>query len=93
MHEVYAVGRARGVRLADDTVERLRSTLSTMYKTNPSMRSSMYFDVMAGRRLEIDAASGAVVRLGREVGVPTPLNFAIYAALKPFAEGAPTPAA
>ena len=93
MREVDAVGRARGVRLAEGTVERLWGTLSTLFRTNPTIRSSMYFDVMAGRRLEIDAASGAVVRLGREVGVPTPLNFAIYAALKPFAEGAPTPAA
>ena len=89
MREVYTVGRARGVRIPDGTVERLWDTLSTMYATNPAMHSSMYFDVMAGRRLEIDAASGAVVRLGREVGVPTPLNFAIYAALKPFADGRP----
>lgn len=93
MREVHAVGRARGVRLADDTVERLWDALSTMYAKNPTMHSSMYFDVLAGRRLEIDAACGTVVRLGREVGVPTPLNFAIFAALEPFAAGAPTPAA
>ena len=47
----------------------------------------MYYDILAGRRLEIEAASGAVVRLGRASGVPTPLNFAIYAALQPFAGG------
>ncbi len=93
MREVYAVGRARGVRLAEGTVERLWSSLSALYASTPGMRSSMYFDVVAGRRLEIEAASGAVVRLGREAGVPTPLNFAIFAALKPFADGAPTPAA
>jgi 2-dehydropantoate 2-reductase len=51
------------------------------------MHGSMYFDILAGRRLEIEAASGAVVRLGRQYGVPTPYNFAIYAALKPFAAG------
>ena len=89
MREVYAVGRARGVRLAEGTVERIWDTLSKTYATNPTMHSSMYFDVCAGRRLEIDAACGAIVRLGREVGVPTPLNFAVYAALEPFADGAP----
>jgi 2-dehydropantoate 2-reductase len=89
MREVYTVGRARGIRLPENTVERLWDTLSKMYAANPNMHSSMYFDILAGRRLEIDAASGTVVRLGRETGVPTPLNFAIYAALKPFAQGRP----
>ena len=89
MREVYTVGRARGVRIPDGTVERLWETLSPLFAANPGLHSSMYFDVVAGRRLEIEAASGAVVRLGRECGVPTPLNFAIYAALKPFADGTP----
>jgi 2-dehydropantoate 2-reductase len=89
MQETYAVGRARGIRLPENTVERLWGTLSKMYAANPNMHSSMYFDILAGRRLEIDAANGTVVRLGRESGVPTPLNFAVYAALKPFAQGRP----
>jgi 2-dehydropantoate 2-reductase len=91
MREVYTVGRARGIRLPENTVERLWDTLSKMYAANPNMHSSMYFDILAGRRLEIDAANGTVVRLGRETGVPTPLNFAMYAALKPFAQGRPAP--
>ncbi len=90
MYEVYAVGRARGVNIPEGTVERLWDTLSKLFAANPGVRSSMYFDVVAGHRLEIEAASGAVVRLGREVGVPTPLNFAICAALEPFAAGRPT---
>ncbi|MFN8521802.1 MAG: 2-dehydropantoate 2-reductase [Chloroflexota bacterium] len=87
MGEVYAVGRARGVDLPPDTPERLWTTIQQMYAANPGMHSSMYYDILAGRRLEIDAACGTVARLGRELGVPTPLNFAVYAALKPFAEG------
>ncbi len=89
MQEVYTVGRARGVRLPADTVERLWATLSKTFATNPHFHSSMYYDILAGRPLEIEAASGAVVRFGRECGIPTPLNFAIYAALKPFAQGQP----
>lgn len=89
MQEAYDVGRARGVALAPDTVERLWATLSAMYAANPGLHSSMYYDILAGRRLEIDAANGAAVRLGDVAGVPTPLNFAIYAALKPFAAGRP----
>ena len=46
-------------------------------------------DLNAGRRLELESLNGTVVRLGCEHGVPTPCNFAIYAALKPYANGAP----
>ena len=50
----------------------------------------MSHDLLAGRRLELDALNGTVVRLGRQAGVPTPLNFAVYAALKPYIDGALT---
>jgi 2-dehydropantoate 2-reductase len=96
MQEAYAVGRARGIDLPEGTVDRLFERIRSGFESNPGMHSSMYYDILAGRRLEIDAANGAVVRLGREVGVATPLNFAIYAALKPFGAGrgltTPTPA-
>jgi 2-dehydropantoate 2-reductase len=49
----------------------------------------MAYDLAAGRRLELETLNGTVVRLGREQGIPTPCNFAIYAALKPYADGAP----
>ena len=55
----------------------------------PWYRSSMLSDVLAGRRLELEWLNGVVVRLGLEHGVPTPANAAIYAALKPYADGAP----
>ena len=40
-------------------------------------------DLAAGRRMELDALCGAVVRMGREHGVPTPLNLAVVAVLRP----------
>jgi len=49
----------------------------------------MYYDLNDGRRLELEALNGTVVRLGREYGVATPINFAIYAALKPYMNGTP----
>jgi 2-dehydropantoate 2-reductase len=54
------------------------------------IRGSLYYDLAAGRRLEIETLNGTVVRLGREHRVPTPANFAVYAALKPYAGGPPT---
>src|SRR5262245_12534866 len=55
----------------------------------PAIQGSMAHDLAGGRRLESETLKGTVIRLGRERGVPTPLNFAIYAALRPFAGGAP----
>jgi 2-dehydropantoate 2-reductase len=57
--------------------------------SSPAIRGSLYYDLAAGRRLEIETLNGTVVRLGRAHGVPTPANFAVYATLKPYADGAP----
>jgi 2-dehydropantoate 2-reductase len=87
MAEVTSVARAQGVDLpesaADDALVAMQSMLAT------AERGSMAYDLMAGRRIEIETLNGTVVRLGRESGVATPYNFAIYASLKPFANGAP----
>jgi 2-dehydropantoate 2-reductase len=43
--------------------------------------SSMYYDVMHGKRLEVEALNGAAVRFGNECGIPVPVNKRIYRAL------------
>jgi 2-dehydropantoate 2-reductase len=86
MVEVEAVGRAEGVRLPDDAVAQAYAMTE---KLEPWSRGSLYHDLAAGRRLELETLQGAVVRLGREHDVPTPVNFAVYAALKPYVDGAP----
>lgn len=79
MREVQAVARARRIPLASDIVER---TLVMAERFEKGMRSSMQRDLERGRRLEIDALNGAVVRFGDEHGVDTPVNDVIYACLK-----------
>ncbi len=86
MEEVAAIARASGIDLPDAVAER---TFSVMSGYPPTMRSSLANDLEAGRRLELEALNGTVVRLGREHGVPTPWNAAIYAALAPWAQGWP----
>jgi ketopantoate reductase len=39
--------------------------------------------------MELEGLNGTVVRLGEARGIPTPLNFAVYAALRPYADGRP----
>ena len=85
MEEVAAVGRARGVPLLADTVDRAMAFARTL---QPGMRSSLAYDLSQGNRLEVETLSGSVVRSGRELGVPTPYNCAIYACLKPHHEKA-----
>jgi 2-dehydropantoate 2-reductase len=87
--ETEAVGRARGIDLPSDVVERALNFLRTAAAGNPDVRGSMYFDLLAGKRLELEAINGAVVRMGRQHGVPTPLNEVVYAGLKPYIDGPP----
>jgi 2-dehydropantoate 2-reductase len=80
MAEVHAVGRARGVELADELVDR---TMAIVDRLAADEIPSMQRDVVSGRPSELDAQVGAVVRLGAEAGVPTPVNRFLYAALLP----------
>jgi 2-dehydropantoate 2-reductase len=79
MQEIYAVGRAHAVPMDDDIAERHYQFCLAM---KPGLKSSMHVDLERGRRLEIDALSGAVVRLGAAKNVPTPVHQTIYVALK-----------
>ncbi len=89
MGEVAQIARVSGVDLPEGIVERLYDFLRE--KMGPSAKSSQLQDLEAGRRLELEFLNGTAVRLGRELGVATPLNFAIYAALKPYADGSTGP--
>ena len=44
-----------------------------MLTIDPSARTSMAYDLMAGRPTEIDSLQGEIIRLGAQVGVPTPI--------------------
>jgi 2-dehydropantoate 2-reductase len=85
LEEVTAVGRAAGVALPADTVERVRTLAG---RIPPGNRASLAQDLRAGRPLELEALHGYAVRLGERLGVPTPMLFAVYAGLKPHAAGA-----
>jgi 2-dehydropantoate 2-reductase len=50
----------------------------------PSATTSLQRDISAGKPSELEAWNGAVVRLGREANVPTPLHDFIYHSLLPL---------
>lgn len=79
MREAVAVGRARGVALPTDYADdRLKFADGLPY----DMTSSMHHDFERGNRLEVGWLSGTVARFGRALGMPVPVNQAVYAILK-----------
>ena len=85
MKEAVAVAEASGVALPSDIIER---SLGIIDAFQPDMYASAYFDLEAGKRMEIGSFSGLIARLGDEHGVPTPHHRTVYACLKPYENGA-----
>ena len=84
--EVFDVGRAKGVALPADAVEKI---LDFVGHAPPTMKASMALDLERGNRLELPWLGGKVVVLGRQLGVPTPTHSMMYAMLKPYIMGTP----
>ena len=84
MREIEAVGRARGVNLDADVIAQTRQYVEAAVR---DITASLHIDLEGGRRLELETFTGAVVRLGAEAGVPTPINRLLYLVLKPHIGG------
>ena len=78
--EVVAIGQAMGVALDNAVVD---ETLAFLDSLNHESTPSLLRDIAAGKPSELEAWTGAVVRLGRKAGVPTPVNDVLYAVLLP----------
>ena len=80
MEEIYAVALAKGLRLGEDAVTR---TMTFVDGLPESSVPSMQRDILNGKPSELEYQNGAVVRMGQESGVPTPVNAFIYSSLLP----------
>jgi 2-dehydropantoate 2-reductase len=80
MREILAVARARRISLEDPVIGK---TLAFVDSLAPDGTTSLQRDIMAGKPSELEAWNGAVVRFGRQAGVPTPLHEFIYDSLLP----------
>jgi 2-dehydropantoate 2-reductase len=79
LREAIAVGQASGVDLVPEDAER---TLSALLTYSPELGTSMYFDRLANRPLEIEAITGAIVDLGVQHGIQTPINTTLLVLLR-----------
>jgi 2-dehydropantoate 2-reductase len=81
--EVERVARAEGVEVAADLIDRISAYVVDL---PASMRSSLLIDLLQGKRIELEALQGAVVRRAARAGVPVPIIATLYAVLKPWAD-------
>jgi 2-dehydropantoate 2-reductase len=79
LEEAKAVAEADGARLRPDEPAQI---IATMMTYPPDAGTSMYFDRLAGRPVEIEAINGAIVAAGEKYKIPTPLNRALLTLLR-----------
>jgi 2-dehydropantoate 2-reductase len=74
--ECIAVTKAMGITLdhPEDPIQPLLVTLQKFHDSGTKPRCSMLQDLERGRKTEIDAINGSIVREGKRFGVPTPVN-------------------
>ena len=84
--EIVTIGRAAGAPVDESLLEQGMKFLDGVA---PNAYSSLHHDLTQGKRLELDALHGHAVRLAERHGVPAPTVFAVYAALRPYRDGAP----
>ncbi len=85
MAEAWAVGRARGIGLAEDLVAQQMQLADGL---PAEMKSSMLNDLVAGNRLEAPWLSGAVARMAKEAVQAAPVSATLFATVKPYCDGA-----
>lgn len=75
MREVAAIAQKKGIDIGEKEMEKQEATLRVLPAKN---KPSTLQDLEAGKRTETDMFAGTVVRLGKEYGVPTPVNEIFY---------------
>jgi 2-dehydropantoate 2-reductase len=88
LEEMAALAAAARAGLDDGIVDRCMALLDAL---GANAYTSLHHDLTHGKRLELEALHGHAVRLGERHGIPTPMLFAVYAALSPHRDGAPSP--
>jgi len=76
--EGLAVAKALGIELHNDPKQMVKKAANAPGKH----KASMLQDVLAKRQTEVDFMNGAIVQWGEKLGVPTPLNRAVWALVK-----------
>lgn len=79
MKEVLQITQKNGVKLTPADLDKWDAVLMGM---PPESRPSMLNDLESGRQTEVEMLAGTVCRLGKELGVSTPVNQVLYQAIR-----------
>lgn len=83
MREVAAIAQKKGVDIGEKEIAEQDITVLTIPKPN---KPSTLQDLEAGKRTEIEMFAGQVLRMGKELGVPTPINEMYYHCIRVLEE-------
>ncbi|MDO9137392.1 MAG: 2-dehydropantoate 2-reductase, partial [Lutibacter sp.] len=84
--EIVAVAKAKGIYLSDALVDKQFQVIESQpYNTT----SSLQRDMMEGKPSELESQNGSIVKMGLELGIPTPVNAFIYHCLLPQEKKSP----
>lgn len=84
LDEAVAVARADGAELAADEPEQ---TIARLMTFSGELGTSMYFDRLAGRQIEVEALTGAIVAAAERHGIAVPINRALLVLLRAINDG------
>ncbi|ARS90888.1 2-dehydropantoate 2-reductase [Natrarchaeobaculum aegyptiacum] len=83
MEEVRSVATAKGVDLPESVVDEWLEFAETF---DPEMYSSLHYDLTHGKRMELEALHGSVIRHAAAADVDVPTTEAVYGVLRPWAD-------
>ncbi|WP_299214601.1 2-dehydropantoate 2-reductase [uncultured Dokdonia sp.] len=86
--EVAAIAKAKKIPLPDDTIDKAFAAIA---RQAPDTTASTQRDLMEGKPSELENFNGYIVKEGKKLGVPTPVNKLIYELLLPQENMAKTP--
>ena len=84
LQEIAAVARAKNVAINPNLVQ---AKLDIAANYPPNLYASMYHDLAAGKKIEVEGIFGYVAKTGQSLGIPTPTIDLVYAFLRPHASG------
>lgn len=75
MREVIRLARAKGINLTESAIDEYREVIKML---DPNGKTSMYQDIEAGRKTEVELFAGHVLKMGEALGLEMPYNRMLY---------------
>lgn len=83
IEEIFIVTKANGIKLNwEDAEDYLRFFYEKLVPPTAKHFPSMYYDIQKGKKTEIDSLNGAIVNLGKKLGINVPVNETITNIIK-----------